>query len=61
MFLKRVPTDSKIIITFIACTLFGAVGVGGRKLMYDPDVVILKNKNTNVKTTNNNKNLKQWD
>ena len=28
---------------------------------YSRDVVILKNKNTNVKTTNNNKNLKQWD
>lgn len=57
MFLKSVPNDSKIIITFITCTLFSGIGLGVKKLMYDPNVI----SKTRTTRTMSKKDLKMWE
>lgn len=44
MFLKKISTDSKIVLSVVFGSLIGGLGLGVKKLMYSPDVII-KNKN----------------
>lgn len=55
MFLKKIPTDSKIVLSVVLGSLFGGVGLGTKKLMYDSDIIIRKN------TNNYNKSLSNLD
>lgn len=45
MFLKKISTDSKIVLSVVFGSLIGGLGLGVKKLMYSPDVIIIKNKN----------------
>lgn len=45
MFLKKIPTDSKIVLSIVFGSLIGGVGLGTKKLMYDSDIIIRKNTN----------------
>lgn len=58
MFLKRIPNDSKIIITFITGALFGGIGLGVRKLMYDPTVIVNRSKSPK---TFDKQSLRNWE
>lgn len=44
MFLKKIPTDSKFVLSVVFGSLIGGLGLGVKKLMYSPDVIIVKNK-----------------
>lgn len=46
MFLKKIPTDSKIVLSVVFGSLIGGVGLCTKKLMYDSDIIIRKNKNS---------------
>lgn len=45
MFLKKIPIDSKIVLSVVFGSLVGGLGLGVKKMMYSPDVIIKKNKN----------------
>lgn len=55
MFLKKIPTDSKIVLSIVFGSLIGGLGLGIKKLMYSSDIIIRKNKN------NYNKSLSHLD
>lgn len=46
MFLKKIPTDSKIVLSIVFGSLIGGLGLGIKKLMYSSDIIIRKNKNS---------------
>lgn len=53
MFLRKIPTDSKIVLSVVLGGLLGGIGLGTKKLMYDSDIIIRKNKRSdNYKNTN---------
>lgn len=43
--LRKIPNDSKIVLSVVLGSLIGGVGLGTKKLMYDSDIIIKKNKN----------------
>lgn len=53
MFLKKIPNDSKIVLSVVLASLIGGVGLGTKKLMYSSDIIIRKNKNNYNKSLSN--------
>lgn len=48
MFLKKIPNDSKIVLSIVFGSLIGGLSLGTKKLMYDSDIIIRKNKNKSL-------------
>lgn len=53
MFLRRIPNDSKIVLSVVSASLISGIGLGIKKLMYDSDIIISKSKNNYNKSISN--------
>lgn len=53
MFLRRIPNDSKIVLSVVTLTSLYGFGLGIKKLMYDSDIIISKSKNNYNKSISN--------
>jgi hypothetical protein len=42
MFLKRIPNDSKIVLSMVCLSLTSGIVLGVKKLVYDADIIIKK-------------------
>ncbi len=53
MFLRRIPNDSKIVLSVVTLTSLSGIGLGIKKLKYDSDIIIRKSKNNYNKSISN--------